>query len=1040
MTYLYRFSRRSLSSAFFILLFCTIATNVQAQYFGQNKMRYKSLKFSVYETPHFNLHYYLENDTLVRWLAKESEVWYELHQQVFRDTFLRKNPIILYANHPEFQQTTTVQGEIGVGTGGVTEAFKTRVVMPVMQTNNQTRHVLGHELVHAFQYRLLMEGGDSTRLENIGNIPLWMVEGMAEYFSIGKKDAFTAMWMRDAYLNNDIPSLKAMTENMNRYFPYRYGQAFWSYIGSTYGDTVIMPLFKATAMYGYEMGIRRVFGYDSQTLSNLWKNSMINAYRSLPVDTAVKPVGRSVINTGNSGRMNVSPAISPDGKYIAFLSEKSLFSIDLFIADAETGGNIKRLSSKLTNEDIDEYSFIESSGAFSPDSRKFAFSVFSRGKSRLMIADVQTGKELLLESMGDISEFANIAWSPDGETIAFSGLQNGYSDIYLYNLNTKIVTQLTNDRYSDYQPSFSRDGKRIVFSTDRVSLQSDSRSVDIPMNISIIDVETRSISDIDVFQGANNLNPQFSADDSQIYFLSNSDGFRNMYRYTLADGKVERLTQYFTGISGITEYSPALSLSANGDVLYSYFRNNGYSLYNAKEEEFSPVEVDPYVVNFDAAMLPPPENLGVDVVNANLSNFNLFQRIDSNQIAAVPYKPNFKLDYLANSGMGLAVGSRYGAGIASGIQGMFSDILGHNQIFAALSINGEIYDFGGQVAYINQKSRINWGGAISHIPYMSGFSMYDVRDVGGGSEEPILDTYIIRTFQQQAEAFGAYPFSRHHRFEVGGAIARYSYRVDRWWQSYYYGYGGRDKISNEEASQIFGGNFNAFTIEQVNTSFVGDNAVFGIAAPLQGYRYRVGAEQYFGDYNFTAYTLDVRKYNRYAPVTIAARAYTYMRAGRHENALYPLFLGYPHLIRGYESSSFRNSTGSFNFNSLMGTRIAVVNLELRLPFTGPEKLAVIRSGMLFSDLNLFFDAGLAWDSDSKVAFRSTPRLIDSQPNPNDPSLPAIETYERIPALSAGVSLRVNLFGAMILEPYYAFPFQRSDVKFGTFGLNFAPGW
>src|SRR5690606_12208374 len=164
-----------------------------------------------------------------------------------------------------------------------------------------------------------------------------------------------------------------------------------------------------------------------------------------------------------------------------------------------------------------------------------------------------------------------------------------------------------------------------------------------------------------------------------------------------------------------------------------------------------------------------------------------------------------------------------------------------------------------------------------------------------------------------------------------------------------------------------------------------------------------------------------------------------MRAGRHENALYPLFMGYPHLIRGYESSSFRNSTGSFNFNSLMGTRIAVVNLELRLPFTGPEKLAAIRSGMLFSDLNFFFDAGLAWNNDSHIAFRSTPRLVETVPNPSDPGS-SIDVYERVPALSAGVSLRVNLFGAMILEPYYAFPFQRTDVRFGTFGLNFAPGW
>src|SRR3546814_13961531 len=138
-------------------------------------------------------------------------------------------------------------------------------------------------------------------------------------------------------------------------------------------------------------------------------------------------------------------------------------------------------------------------------------------------------------------------------------------------------------------------------------------------------------------------------------------------------------------------------------------------------------------------------------------------------------------------------------------------------------------------------------------------------------------------------------------------------------------------------------------------------------------------------------------------------------------ALYPLFLGYPHLIRGYESASFRNSQDSrFGVNSLMGTRIAVVNLEIRLPFTGPEKLAVIRSGMLFSDLNLFFDAGLAWNSDSTVAFRSTHRLIETRPNAQ-PGQPDIEIYARLPTLSAGVSISFHLSVQMLLETYYAFP-------------------
>jgi hypothetical protein len=202
---------------------------------------------------------------MMKRFAQEANLWYTLHQQVFRDTFNKPNPIILYANHPDFQQTTAIDGEISVGTGGITEGLKNRVVMPVMETNQTTRHVLGHELVHAFQYHMLL-GRDSSNFENIGNMPLWMIEGMAEYLSLGKKDAYTAMWMRDAYLNHDIPTVEELTTG-NKYFPYRYGEAFWSFLGSTYGDTIIVPFFKNTARFGLQYGIRRTFGYDDKTLS-----------------------------------------------------------------------------------------------------------------------------------------------------------------------------------------------------------------------------------------------------------------------------------------------------------------------------------------------------------------------------------------------------------------------------------------------------------------------------------------------------------------------------------------------------------------------------------------------------------------------------------------------------------------------------------------------------------------------------------------------------------------------------------------------------
>src|ERR1700709_1273422 len=162
--------RHSFISGYIIFLLL-LSFSAKAQYFGQNKVRYKNLKFSVYKTPHFEIYYYLKNDSMLKRFAQESELWYTLHQQIFRDTFKKPNPIILYADHPDFQQTTAIDGEIGVGTGGITEGLKNRIVMPVMETNQTTRHVIGHELVHAFQYHLLL-GNDTTNTDNINNIPL----------------------------------------------------------------------------------------------------------------------------------------------------------------------------------------------------------------------------------------------------------------------------------------------------------------------------------------------------------------------------------------------------------------------------------------------------------------------------------------------------------------------------------------------------------------------------------------------------------------------------------------------------------------------------------------------------------------------------------------------------------------------------------------------------------------------------------------------------------------------------------------------------
>ena len=205
-----------------------------AQYFGRNKVLYEKLTFKVLPTEHFDIYYYEEEAKAVAEVARMAERWHARLSTVLGPTLTGRQPLILYASHPHFQQTNVVEG-IGEGTGGVTESARRRVIMPLAATLEDTDHVLGHELVHAFQYDILGR--------NAGALPLWFIEGMAEYLSLGGRDVQTAMWLRDAALQNTLPEIDDLDHP--RYFPYRFGHAFWAYFGGRYGDRSIGQMLAA---------------------------------------------------------------------------------------------------------------------------------------------------------------------------------------------------------------------------------------------------------------------------------------------------------------------------------------------------------------------------------------------------------------------------------------------------------------------------------------------------------------------------------------------------------------------------------------------------------------------------------------------------------------------------------------------------------------------------------------------------------------------------------------------------------------------------
>lgn len=992
------------------------------QYFGRNKPRYRSFDFKVLQSPHFEIYYYC-NDSTAHYMAGLAERWYALHRKSFQDTIAFKNPIILYNNHAAFQQTTAIEGPIGVGTGGVTEALKNRVVMPMMETWAQTDHVLGHELVHAFQYNML-KGTDSLSIRDIRNLPLWMVEGLAEYMSIGRVDENTAMWMRDAVLHDDIPSLKDLDTNP-KYFPYRYGQAFWAFVGSYWGDSTVIKLYNHTARYGLETAVGQVLDVNTKTLSNMWKAALNTHFKPLMKDSARHIIGRPLLDEKRGGKMNISPTLSPDGRHMVFLSERDLFSMDLYLADAHTGKVICKLSSIDKDSHIDALSFVESAGTWSPDGRWFAYVVYRKGQNALVVIDVMENRIVKEVVVPGVPAISNPAWAPNSNRIAFTGLVDGQSDLFVYDLDSQATQRLTHDWYSDIQPSWSPDGQSIVFATDRSSWWHHDKS---PRHLApaILHLSDGSIQTIEVFPGADNLNPVFR-DKGSFWFLSNRDGFRNLYSYDLATGAVYQHTQYDIGISGITAFSPAISYSTGSrELAYSYYQKSGYTIYTAPLDSLPGVEAKKDSVNFKAATLPPYDAIKRLFVQPYIDTLNAYVPVAKHLLKPVPYKPKFDLDYIGNTTVGVSV-SNVGTGLVGGVNTLFSDILGNNQLFAGVALNGEIYDLGGQVAYFNQKRRIGWGASLSHIPYRSGGVGLGLDSLNLGDTTVQVGNYaldILRTFEDQARVFSFLPISQTQRLELSGSFARYGFRIDRFNNYYYQGIKiaeKREKLPAPEEYNLWSG----------SAAWVGDNSFFGIASPLKGHRYRYEAGKIGGGYNFYTLMADARKYFYLKPFGLAVRAYYYGRYGKDvdQGSISPLFLGFPTLVHGYDDvllgDNFGEVPGKLTINDLYGNKLLVANVEVRLPFSGPKRLALFPSRYFFTELNLFADVGTVWNPPT-FETRGQTNFVAGRPG-------------RIIA-STGVSMRINLFGQLILEPYYAIPWQRDDIKRGTWGINFTPGW
>ena len=1021
---------RKFAVAFLLLL--SISTTLNAQYFGRNKVQWEHFDFKVLKTEHFDIYYYDREADVVNDIGRQAERWYTRLSRTFNHTFNRK-PIVLYSNSADFQQTTTTPEMIGEGTGGFTDSFMNRVVLPLTGDYAENDHVLGHEMVHVFQYDIAAGITNSRRRFNLETMPLWIVEGMAEYFSKGRVDPLTAMWIRDAEQHNRLPTLRQL-ERDPYYFPYRYGQAILAYIGGRFGDDAVVRYFLSAGMVNPEAAFDRALGVPAKQIFTDWQESAHEIYAPIVADRPAEP-GSPLIGSkkGTRGNLNVGPAYSPDGKYIAFLSTRAIFDIDLFLADAHSGQVIRRLASTDRNGHFEALRFIDSAGSWSADSRRLAFITFEHGDNYLGIVDAESGKFENVKVPG-IDAMTNVAWSPDGHTIVIAGQSTGVSDLFLFDTESKEVRRLTNDKYADMQPAFSPDGRTIAFVSDRgTGAEANLDQLYFQgMRISTIEISSGTIKTLPLFSGAKNINPQYGPDGS-IYFIANPEGLADIYRYS-TDGRVNRVTRVQTGVSGITDLSPAMSVAQRtGDIAFSLYENDNYNIYrlSANPPTIAVATTGTVASSARAGQLPPLRGTG-STITAYMQNPAEGLLPANTVFQQTSYRPSLHIAYLGPPTIGVGVSS-FGAGVGGSISAYYSDILGNHNVGVTFqgggtSGVGTVGDqLAGEVFYLNQQHRLNWGVDTTHLPYVSAFT--------ASGQSPVVingQTFIADVVQQQRDiqrfddvsGVVQYPFSQTRRLEFNGGFEHQALKSEI--ETVYIV--NNTIVSDTTAQSPY--NY-SLSLGHAALAFVGDSSSFGFLSPVRGTRYRYELSALSGDLKFQTALADWRKYYFMNPVTFAVRGIYYGRYGTDSESgrISPLYIGQDSLIHGYNISSIGfeecvSAPGSSScpvFDRLVGSRIGVANLEVRVPLVGNKQFGLL-NGFVPTEFFAFADAGAAWTKNESVKIRFAKN----------------NATDRVPVTSVGGGLRL-LLAYIPLEFYAAKPFQRPQKGWVT-GFNIAAGW
>ncbi|MFH1160074.1 MAG: hypothetical protein V1733_03895 [bacterium] len=543
--------------------------------FGKSRVQFNDFFWTYFRFDKFDTYYYLNGKELAQFTAEYADQHIREIELMLQSGLEDKIQFIIFNNLSDLKQSNIgLYGDWDTyNTGGVTRIVGGRVMLyfdgDYAHFEEQIRSGIATVILNQMMYGT----GIGAQIKNnaLFTMPEWYMNGLISYIST-KWNTEVDNIVRDAVLGGKYRKFNRLTGIEATWA----GHSLWHYISVRYGEAAIPNIvYMARLSRNIEKGFLYVVGLPYKTLLDDWLAYYQALYSTQDFDRT-NPVGQLLNRKYKPNRVYRQLKLSPDSRIVAYTTHE-LGIYKVYLLDIETGKKkrIYRAGYRLAERPDYTFPFL----AWHPSGKILAILTERKGENWLYFYNVEE-KLFDHQILYNFQKILDMGYSGDGALLAFSAVQKGKSDIFVYNIAAGSHEQLTNDVYDDFNPRFLPGSGEIIFSSNRVSdtvrfyPEVDLEKLTFINDIFVYNYRAKSplLKRITHTPLANEIQPMPYADGLFCY-LSDENGIYNRYlaRFDSVISYIDTAThyRYFTTAFPVTNYKrniveQDLSLAAAG--------------------------------------------------------------------------------------------------------------------------------------------------------------------------------------------------------------------------------------------------------------------------------------------------------------------------------------------------------------------------------------------------------------------------------------------------------------------------------------------